>query len=84
MIEALFITSILITIIILRAFLHIEYAAAHWLVSRVKNIANYFAYVSLDPWVKTFLGNPNKKKKSRGGWNLLEVITEAHGTGDKA
>ena len=27
--------------------------------------------------------NPNKKKKS-GGWNLLEVITADHGTGEKA
>lgn len=64
---------------------YIGYAVAHWLLSRVKNIANYFAYVSLDPWVKAFLGNPNKKKKSGGvefigsdysrSWNWRKSMT---------
>ena len=84
MTEALFITSILITSILLRAFLHIGYGAAHWLVRRAENIANYFVHVSLDPWVKASLANPNKKKKKWGGGGLLEVITAGHGTGEKA
>ena len=68
---------------------YIGYAVAHWLLSRVKNIANYFAYVSLDPWVKAFLGNPNKKKKSGGGkdttnWRIttqsLNIYSQVQGS----